>query len=200
MNTKRRPIQLCSGILTLALGLALSGARPLEAGGRSKAIFGFETMEVDVVENGLDFTFDEAPADENGLPVYGTAFITRGYVYPAGTLTNSMGVNEDGSPEFPEMVIGKWFCRGYFIGEDMNITTGPMVLTTQIMDLGAEPGEQTIVTDGFELVDIDKPGSRAITGGTGLYSTARGQVEQTLLGFTDAMGVKLRMRIKLRTE
>ena len=61
-------------------------------------------VEVEVAEDGTRFVFDEAPLLENGYPAYGNAFVTQGYIYPAGTLDGTNGVNADGSPEFPELV------------------------------------------------------------------------------------------------
>jgi len=39
---------------------------------------------------------------------------------------------------------------------------------------------------------------RAITGGTGQYQMARGEVTQALLGFTEQMGVNLRFTLEVR--
>ena len=41
------------------------------------------------------------PGVRRRLSAHGNAFITQGYIYPAGTLTDSNGVNPDGTPEFP---------------------------------------------------------------------------------------------------
>jgi hypothetical protein len=50
-----------------------------------------ETLKFDAAENGTHFSFDETPADGDGLPAYGTEYITEGYLYPYGTLTDSNG-------------------------------------------------------------------------------------------------------------
>ncbi len=57
-----------------------------------------------------------------------------------------------------------------------------------------------IVTDGFELADFDVPVARAITGGTGEYRSASGEMVQTLRGFTDAMGVNLSVEFQFDAE
>lgn len=166
-----------------------------EANGRSK-----RNIAIEVIENGTRWVPDETPADEDGMPVYGTEFITQGYIYPAGTITcednQCNGVLEDGSPEFPDLVIGTWLCRGWTLG-DAQTTSGPVVITTQLFDLGDMPGEETIVTDGYELADFNLEFQRAITGGTGRYRLARGVQVQELLGWNPSVGVALGIELKL---
>jgi hypothetical protein len=158
---------------------------------------GAKTLRFDVAENGLKFTFDETPLFPDGLPAFGDEFITEGYIYPVGTINGSNGVNPDGSPEFPDQVIGKWSCRGWHVGDGAHTVTGPWVATTQIYDLSSQPGSETIVSDGFELADIDVPIIRAITGGTGPWAQARGEVMQTLLGFNQLNGVNIRYEVSV---
>ena len=152
-------------------------------------------LTVDVAEAGTRFVFDEAPVFDDGYPAYGNSFITEGYIYPAGTLGDSNGVLANGEPEFPDLVLGKWTCRGYFVGDGAHTATGPWVVTTQIFDLGDQPGEEMIITEGPEYADIGRIGVRAITGGTGRYSKARGQMAQTLIGFNESMGVNLQVSL-----
>jgi hypothetical protein len=132
------------------------------------------------------------------MPAHGNEFVTMGYIYPKGTLNGSNGVLPDGSPEFPDQVIGEWICRGWFIGEGGNATTGPWVITTQIYDLGEEYGDVSLVTDGYELSDFNTVIKRAITGGTGKYNEARGEAEQVLLGFNPTEGVVLRFKLTVK--
>ena len=152
----------------------------------------------DIAENGSRFSFDTEPVDENGLPAYGGEFITQGYLYPYGFLENHNGVNEDGSPAYPEEVLGRWVCRGWHIGEGASTVTGPWVVTTQIFDLKEKHGRQTIITEGYELADIDVGIDRAITGGTGKYGRAKGTSTQKLLGFNSSYGVNVRVVLRLR--
>ncbi len=51
------------------------------------------------------------------MPAYGNSFVTRGYIYPEGTLDDSSGVLPNGEPEFLDQVIGEWSCRGWFVGD-----------------------------------------------------------------------------------
>jgi hypothetical protein len=152
-----------------------------------------------VAENGKRFTPDETPVFPDGLPAYGNEFITEGYIYPHGTLDGTNGVNTDGSPEFPNKVIGRWYCRGWHVGDGAHTTTGPIVITHQLYDFGAQPGQTTLTTDGIELADMGVPFQRAIIGGTGVYALARGEATQTLLVFPNqAGGVNLRLTLKVR--
>ncbi len=109
------------------------------------------TITVEVAEDGTRFVFDEAPVLANGFPAYGNGFVTQGYIYPEGTLDGSDGVNPDGSPEFPDQVIGEWTCWGYFVGDGANTTAGAWVVTTQVFDFHSSVlGDDSIVTTGFE--------------------------------------------------
>jgi hypothetical protein len=77
------------------------------------------------------------------------------------------------------------------INEAAHATEGVWVFSTQFFQLGDKPGAQTIVTQGYELADLNVAIARAITGGTGDYKTARGESAQTLLGFNATQGVNL---------
>ncbi len=152
---------------------------------------------VDIAENGTKFVFDETPLHMDGSPAYGNEFITEGYIYPAGTLDGTNGVNADGSPEFPALVIGRWTCRGWFIGDGAHSVTGPWVITHQYLDLDETYGKTSITNDGYELSDLYIPVKRAITGGTGVYAKSRGEASQALLGFNATFGVVLRVRFDI---
>src|SRR5215467_12772636 len=126
-----------------------------------------EILKFDIAENGTSFVPAEKPVFGDGQPAYGNPFITEGYIYPAGTLNGSNGTLKNGAPEFPDKVLGNWICRGWHIGDGAHTKTGPWTVTTQIFDLGKQPGITMLVSDGFELVDMHVPFERAITGGTG---------------------------------
>ncbi len=163
-----------------------------------------ETLAFDVAEDMTRFVFDKDVAYEDGMPADGSSFITRGYLYPAGTLTCSDGacdgVNEDGSPQFPDKLIGEWICSGYMINDAGHATSGVWVFSTQFFQLGTEPGAETIISTGYELADLGAAIQRAVTGGTGAYADARGQGEQTLLGFNAGQGVSLSVKLNVRVR
>lgn len=156
-----------------------------------------QVVAFDVAEDMSRFAFDRSYVYEDGMPKHGSAFITQGYIYPAGTISGGNGVLADGSPEFPDLVIGEWTCRGWFVGEGAHAQTGPMVITTQIYNFGEELGGEMLVSEGYELADIDVAIERAITGGTGSYTGAEGVVSQTFLGFNASEGVNLTIEVLL---
>lgn len=127
----------------------------------------------------------QGPVGPSG-PAYGASFVVQGYIYPAGTFAShglNHGVLASGGPEFPDLVIGTWTCRGWFIGDGMDTVSGPFVATTQIYDLDdTMPGHDTLISDGTELIDVNVPFQRAVTGGSGKYRKAHGSVEQTAIG------------------
>jgi hypothetical protein len=153
-------------------------------------------LRFDVAEDGTHFVFDPDLTDGDGLPGFGTSFVTHGYLYPAGTLSESNGVNADGSPEFPDQVLGEWVCRGWFVGEGMRTTTGAMVVTSQLYTFGDTPGEAMLSSDGYELADIGVEVARAISGGTGSFAGAGGEARQILLGLNATEGVNLRYELE----
>ena len=167
--------------------------------GGGAAFVAAETLTFDAAENGTHFVADETPADSDGLPAYGTEYITEGYLYPPGTINGSNGVNADGSPEFPDKVIGHWSCRGWHVGNGFKTVTGPWVANTQLFDLGKTAGEKMLVTEGYELPEVNVPIKRAITGGTGKYAGAKGESSDTVLGFPNrAGGVNFQVELKLK--
>jgi hypothetical protein len=154
------------------------------------------TLRLEIAENGTKFTPDETPVFDDGLPAFGNEFITEGYIYPQGTLNGPNGVNPDGTPQFPNRVIGRWVCRGWHVGDGAHTVTGPWVITHQIFDLARTPGRMTIATDGFESPEVGLPIKRAITGGTGEFSEVRGESTQVFLGFNRSNGVSLLVEIR----
>ena len=166
--------------------------------------FGKTVIEVDIVENPRKFSFDETPVFEDGSPAYGGEFVTQGFIYPKGTLEMGDGVDAEGNPQFPDLVMGTWFCRGWHVGNGARTETGPVVVTHQIFNFGEKFGAKTITTDGLELADIGEPVKRAITGGTGRFRRAKGEQVQILEGLNQfeteqgaLIGVKLQVKLKV---
>jgi hypothetical protein len=181
MNRNR----IFKGLLLLVVALAALGGYAVFAQSND----GAETMRFEVAEDGLRFAFGAERLFGDGMPAYGTPFVTQGYLYPEGTLNGSNGVLEDGSPEFPDAVIGEWTCYGYMIGDGAHATTGEWVVSTQVYKFYEQ--DAIVVTNGFEIADLNMPVSRAITGGTGEFVNVSGEQMQELRGFTEQMGVNL---------
>ncbi len=190
MNTFSR---LAAATVTiLLLTLSVVGCQSAIADAADPTVLSF-----DVAEDMNRFIFDQDVAYEDGMPADGSSFITRGFLYEAGTLSDSNGINPDGSPEFPDKVIGEWICQGYMINDAGHATEGVWVFSTQFFQFGDEVGAQTVTTRGYELADVGVEIARAITGGTGEYSSARGESTQTLLGLNQSEGVNLHVEINL---
>jgi hypothetical protein len=154
-------------------------------------------LRFDVSENATRFVFGPDLLHDDGLPAYGAWFVTQGYIYPADTLDETNGVNADGSPEFPDQVLGQWICRGVFIGDGAHTSSGSWVITTQTYNFGSVDGEATIVSDGHEVADLGVTIDRAVIGGTGPFVGAEGTASQSLLGFNVGEGVNLEFEISL---
>jgi hypothetical protein len=190
-------------LLTLVAALTIAGALSIAfapANGHAQESASTKTLAFDVAEDMSRFVFDQDVVHEDGMPKHGSAFITQGYIYPAGTLTESNGVLPDGSPEFPAKVLGEWTCRGWFVGDGAHAKTGPMVITTQLYNFGETLGAELLVSEGYELADVGVAIDRAITGGTGQYTGAYGVAHQTFLGFNATEGVNLRLEIEVETR
>lgn len=151
-------------------------------------------MAFDVAEDHTRIFMADNPLHENGMPAHGNAFVSQGYIYPAGTLdAGTKGVLEDGTPAFPDLVMGTWTCDGYFVGEGANATTGVWVISRQTFAF--EDGD-TIITQGTEIVDVGVENLRPVTGATGEYADLSGGMVQTLLGFSELMSVNVSFRME----
>ena len=170
--------------------LALTGTALLVAAPTSAVTDATQTHRFEVAMDGTSLSF-EGPVNENGVPAKGTPFIIQGHLYPAGTFAaygDLSGVNPDGSPEFPELVLGSWICRGWHL-QDGDATTGPIVATSQVFDFDTDfPGAQMLTTDGIELADPGVPFERAVTGGTGVLADAELRHRQVMVNGANASG------------
>ena len=186
-------------MLTLVGASAVAAKEPTGGYWPGKEKPNVNLIEFDVAEDMTRFAFDpDLTFEDDGYPAHGSSFVTQGYLYPKGTLDGTNGVNPDGTPEFPEQVIGSWLCYGTFIGDGAHATSGAWVATTQIYSFGDDLDGQTVVTDGYELADVGVPIKRAITGGTGEYANARGEGEQVFLGLNASEGVNLSFALSVK--
>ncbi|MEL6242656.1 MAG: hypothetical protein AAFV87_15630 [Pseudomonadota bacterium] len=169
--------------MSSALAMSLAGYAQADA-----------PMAFDVAEDHTRIYMADRPLHENGMPAHGNAFVSQGYIYPAGTLDpGSVGVLEDGSPAFPDLVLGTWTCDGYFVGDGGNATSGVWVISRQVF---AFDDGDTIITQGTEIVDAGVENLRPITGSTGDYADIGDAMVQTMLGFSERMTVNVTFRIE----
>ena len=167
---------------TAALAVLLSGAASADA-----------LRAFDVAEDLSRFTYAETHRHDDGMPAYGNVFATQGYIYPAGTLDGGVeGTLKDGSPAFPDKVLGTWTCDGVFVGNGMYTEAGTMLISRQVFEFN---DGDIIVTQGSELVDENVPVDRVVVGGTGDYADLDGVMTQTLLGMSDGFGVRLQLEL-----
>jgi hypothetical protein len=155
------------------------------------------TLRFDVAEDATRFLWSGEPALTAGKPANGTPYVTQGYIYPEGTLTESNGVLPDGSPEFPDKVIGLWSCYGWWVGDAAHAQQTAPWITTHLFNFGGAFGETTLVSEGFSIDELSVPLERAIVGGTGAYVAATGVQRETNLGFNATDGVNVRYEVRL---
>ena len=194
MNRLFTYLVLLAGISSILIGCATTA---VEAESNDGNIATTQTLEFDMAEDFTRFVFNGDIAREDGFPAHGSAFITQGYLYPVDTLDGTNGVNPDGSPEFPDKVIGTWICRGWIYGDIDNENGLPTAVTTQIFEFSEAYGSQTIITDGFEYMAPGSTFLRAIIGGSGEYRGVRGEQTQEILGINEFMGMSMRFALQL---
>ena len=111
--------------LALVLGMViLAACQPVVAQSMNESSKAGKVIKFQVAEDGNRFVFTKERLFEDGMPQYGTPFVTQGYLYPEGTLNGTNGVLADGKPEFPDKVIGEWTCYGWMIGDGGHTETG----------------------------------------------------------------------------
>ena len=141
-------------------------------------------------------TVDVAVAGQTGAQGEEGNFMVVGWLYPEGTLDEGGGVAEDGSPEFPDLVIGRWICQGWFTpAREAGDGSILGAVTTQSFEMDLETaGGDLIVTYGFELGTFTTS-HRAIIGGTGIYRGLSAVQEQDILGLNASGQPNLRSTI-----
>ncbi|GAA4735055.1 hypothetical protein GCM10023328_13900 [Modestobacter marinus] len=189
--SRRSVLAAAAAVLTVPLlgGLAV---RQVDTGppGNDRPPAPAQPFEFDVSEDGTRFVFEDDPVFSDGLPAAGNSFVTQGWIYLDGTLGDHDGVVVDAAgqaqPEFPEEVIGEWTCWGFFIGAGAHSTHDAWVATTQVFEFS---DGSTLTSIGTELPQQAGTVDRAVTGGTGSYAGARGEMAQTTNGHNGTDGV-----------
>jgi hypothetical protein len=141
---------------------------------------GGNPLTVDVACDGFSF-----------IP-WGDNFVISGYIYPNGTLTANNGILPEGGPEFPELIIGIWTCRGWVLTERPNHINQTTTTTFEFnLEINEVPGKADVYgldmlhTAGLEYTigDVNAPVlQRAVIGGTGKFDRESGTCDQQVLG------------------
>jgi hypothetical protein len=153
------------------LGLLLTAAST--APGALAADPAYPTFSIDVVAD-CNRLITEGTPDPTS-PAFGDYFMQEGLIYRPGTLPancpdgDGCGLNPDGTPEFPDEVIGKWTCWGSFVGNGGATAAGVWLYSTQVYEFDAgvldqnvyEAGTDALVSHGPERIDLGVPFDRA---------------------------------------
>ena len=156
------------------------------------------TIRFDLAEDGTRLVRADVSVLAAGLRAQGAPYYAQGYIYPEGTLSTQVdGVNADGSAQFPERVLGQWTAYGWSVDDGTDGTDGPRLLSTQLYQFGDEWGATTLVSEGVVLPNPGGTVERAITGGTGPFAVARGELLDTTLEVNDTEGRNARAEVHL---
>ena len=159
--------------LIVAAVLVQTSAQPALAGPKVKRTLSFD-VAIDISTFSLN---NNDPADPKN-PRRGSTFIVYGKIFPAGTIpsgVSSFDPNQPGS-------IGNWVCRGVFLADYADVISGAAALTVHTTQLWMFPTDDTmLVTEGLEG-NVGVSTHRVVTGGTGDYGGASGQVMQQTIG------------------
>ncbi len=170
---RRAALGLTAGAVGAAAGL---GAGIAVSDGASATT---KSLVVDVAAIGETFRLFPAPAllpDANLDPsdLRGSMFWTEGYIYPEGTIQG------DGFVPTSEGAIGHWMCRGHIISSATR--PEPHIISNQEFIFGLIRPDRlfppdTLTSAGLEATNEGLQDSlRAVTGGSGIYRGAAGQV------------------------
>lgn len=111
----------------------------------------------------------------------GTGFIVEGLIYPAHTIPDGVGFDPASA-----MATGHWLCRGWFLHKPDRPNPGVVTMQEYLLDIITQEvpsPPETLASSGVETGGPMPPSSvRAITGGTGRYRHARGEVVQEVTG------------------
>jgi hypothetical protein len=204
-----QPNKRLATLALLAIVMLLAVAAVLLPGNQADAAKPARTITVEVAQDMASAVLGAGPFHEDGMPAGGNTFIVEGFIYPEGTLDGTNGVivsvDEEGNPvvepEFPDLVIGRWICRGWFLADGMYTQDEPWAISTQLFELDGQFGEVTIVSEGYELPDgMEDNLYRAITGGTGPYASARGEQIQRFMGLNASQGTNFHIQLNLEKK
>jgi len=178
-----------AAVLTIGLAPASTQAEPPPHAGKPQPEPIVYT--VDVAED-MDLFVPTFVRPEDTQPERGSFYVTRGRVFPEGTIQG------DGATFDPDTSghIGAWISRGTHLASASEIPDAPWwAATTQLFVVLGRQGKELLTTEGIEGQGTIR---RVVTGGAGNFAGWTGEAHQTLLGFNATGGVNLRVTFVLR--
>lgn len=172
-STGRR--SLLSSLAAVGTAAALGG---VAGGATSKALttgaFRNQKLTVEVALLGHSWRQGTLSNPENEADFH-MPFVIEGWIYSPGTIPG------DGFIPTEEGSIGRWFCRGWLIIDELR--PEPHTITTQNFYFGTIRADALfprdhLSTEGLEGTLTQQVPLRSVTGGAGTYMGVCGQVEQ----------------------
>lgn len=121
--------------------------------------------------------------------IQGDQFIVEGYIYPAGTTDGSNGINADGTPEFPDQLLGLWTCNGWFATLRDESITPVSARTWQTFEFDlVNVGNNMISTHGFEQLQLSSVMTRPVSAASGVFADKGGVQTQSIIGINPTGG------------
>jgi hypothetical protein len=163
-----------AGVVTTLLGLTGGPVTLQAADGRDEG----RQLVLDVAIDAHTLSLNNNDPADPANPRRGTTFIVYGKVFPGGTIPSGV------TPFDPDAAgsIGVWVCRGVFLADFADITSGAASLafdTTQMFLLPTD--KNALFTEGFEG-NVGVTTHRTVTGGTGSFRRVIGSVQQRTIG------------------
>lgn len=154
---------------------------------------GFRTLVYDVACDARTFRLNKSGTLMDARR--GDGFIVQGKIYPAGTIPPGGTVENPGffNPDTAPGSIGTWICRGTFNSDIGDILAGahPHLYSTQLHLFH----NGSLVHEGPEG---GAPEIRALTGGTGFFSGASGEVLEEPIGVNSTGLFNIRHTFKIK--
>lgn len=181
--SRRAVVGLTAGGVGLVAGLGGGIAMSQQAGATTTS------LTVEVALKGETFRLFPSPAlvsdDLDPSDFRGSPFWTEGWIYPEGTIRG------DGFVPTIEGAIGHWFCRGHIISSAERAE--PHIVSNQEFIFGLISADRLFPPDMLATVGLEasnegaQDAMRTVTGGSGIYRGASGQVLEIEIGLNSTI-------------
>lgn len=127
------------------------------------------------------------PVPAGPLPLArGYEYFIAGFIYPSGTLDSCAANPSQPCTPNDSLIIGRWICQGQAINDANLTSTGdPMVLSYQLFEFTKTKQKgliSAVGTEGNNFTDTTSTFTLALTGGSGKYFGASGEIKHRSLG------------------